>query len=1494
MSNRGLPLRIVFCTVTTLFAVALFTVIGNQADSAGGPSVVNPVAEGDSVYLVPTIANDLVYHPTDGKIYMSIPGTSGANGNSIQTVDPANGQLGQPVFAGSEPNKLAISETGHALYVSLDVQVKIKRFITSTMESDLEYQIGSNGSGAYRPADMAVPPGYWNILAVVRTNSNSSFPDGVAIFNNSVQAPQTTSVNTDDTDTLAFSDSASTLYGTGQYEGLTKILVDANGATTLQTSTLVSGRKIKFSQGKIFTSRCEVVDPNTNTILGQFDPTLNTPAFVADANGRAYYLARETSPADTFTVRAYDVNTFALIGTTTVSGLSGEPAKMIRWGANGLAVRMTNGQVYVIQTSLIPTPQPVATPSSTPTPTPTPIPVNSRVEEINIAGSGIAYNPANGGLYVSVPSSSATNGNTITVVDPVTASIQSTSFIGSEPSKVKLARDGSKLFVYLSGAREFRIFDVASNTPGEQFPVSLANEVLDFDTAPGLPNVIAVSAFNSAISIYDNGVVRPQIGGGGSSLAFADSASILYGGNSFYNLTKMTVTPAGIGGSTSINYILGNFVRFQDGLVYGSRGPVFDPATGLIKGSFPVSFLGDTARFIVLPEHNRILYLGQARRIYAYELDTFRPTGSIPVPGSGVITGFERIDTNGVAISQSNGPVLLIRSALIDPSLPVPTQTPTPTPTPIPNPTPDSTFFRRIDQQNNDMRYNTADGKLYVSVPGQVKDGTGNTITRIDPQTGQIVSSTFIGSEPTRLGLSENNQVLFTNLAGAGHVIRMFDTVNLTPGLQYPLTHVTGFSQGLSELEPVPGAPNSVVAATLSSGTAVYDNGLQRPNTIQAYSVEFSSTPGMLYGTNGNTELQRLSLNSEGLTRLNTINGLISGADLTFEEGKLYGASGRVVDPEAGRIFGTFQTQTPTNAIAVDVEQRKVFIAASGTISAYNMDTFLRLGTILVPGGTSNVTRLVRWGENGLAMRVGTSPSYIQILQSRLVSATGTIPTGISFNAAGQVVSEGNFGSNVIVNRTGDLSGTSIVNYATADGTASAGQDYIVTSGQLTFAPGESSKSFTVQIINDTIFENGAENFRIELTNPPGETAQLISPSVRTVTINDNEFAPVITPSDVTAAETRSGTSSTATVQVALSNRSVMPVSIAYSTASATATSGTDFVATSGILTFQPMENIKTFPVTLIGDNLVEGNETFKVNFSSPTNGSIFDLEAVVTIADYEPVDATLFDYDADGRADLSIRRPSDGLWYILRGTAGYMSIAFGEPGDLMVPADYDGDRKTDVAMFRPSTGQWFIFNSLSQTFVTFSWGANGDLPVPADHNGDGRADLVVFRESDGTWYRRLSNNSFSNVAFGVAGDKPVVGDFDGDSKYDIALYRPSDHNWYILKTGFGFFVQTWGEGADVPVPADYDGDGKTDVSVWRPSTGQWFRIQSTAGFGVVNWGQTGDLPIPADYDGDGKSDVAVFRPSTGTWFALGTTNGIIQQQFGQNGDLPTQSAFIY
>ena len=68
-------------------------------------------------------------------------------------------------------------------------------------------------------------------------------------------------------------------------------------------------------------------------------------------------------------------------------------------------------------------------------------------------------------------------------------------------------------------------------------------------------------------------------------------------------------------------------------------------------------------------------------------------------------------------------------------------------------------------------------------------------------------------------------------------------------------------------------------------------------------------------------------------------------------------------------------------------------------------------------------------------------------------------------------------------------SGTVTVNYATADGTAVAGEDYTATSGTLTFAPGETEKTVAVAIIDDTVEDSG-ETFRLLLSDPSGATLE--------------------------------------------------------------------------------------------------------------------------------------------------------------------------------------------------------------------------------------------------------------------------------------------------------------------------------------------------------------------------------------------------------------------
>lgn len=271
------------------------------------------------------------------------------------------------------------------------------------------------------------------------------------------------------------------------------------------------------------------------------------------------------------------------------------------------------------------------------------------------------------------------------------------------------------------------------------------------------------------------------------------------------------------------------------------------------------------------------------------------------------------------------------------------------------------------------------------------------------------------------------------------------------------------------------------------------------------------------------------------------------------------------------------------------------------------------------------------------------------------------------------------------------------------------------------------------------------------------------------------------------------------------------------------------------------------------------------------------------------------FDFDGDGKTDLSIFRPNAAAewWYQKSSNGGNAATQFGASTDKPVPADFTGDGKTDAAFFRPSTGEWFILRSEDSSFYAFPFGSSADIPLPGDYDGDGKADQAVFRPSSATWYISKSSGGTTISQFGLNGDIPVQADYDGDGKADLAIFRPTISEWWYVKSSNGQAVGLqFGTADDKVVPADYTGDGKTDVAVWRPTNGNWFVLRSEDfSYYAAPFGANGDFPVPGDYDGDGKSDIAIFRG--GNWYLSQSTDGVSIRQFGFATDKPVPAAYI-
>ena len=180
------------------------------------------------------------------------------------------------------------------------------------------------------------------------------------------------------------------------------------------------------------------------------------------------------------------------------------------------------------------------------------------------------------------------------------------------------------------------------------------------------------------------------------------------------------------------------------------------------------------------------------------------------------------------------------------------------------------------------------------------------------------------------------------------------------------------------------------------------------------------------------------------------------------------------------------------------------------------------------------------------------------------------------------------------------------VDYATSDGTATAGEDYTLAGGSVAFMPGVVERTISVLVQEDETYE-GDESIMLTLSNPVNVR---LTDATATGVIDDNDPMPELAVADARASED-------AGVMVFMARLSVsgtLPVTVNYATSDGTARAGEDYRAANGSLTFGPGESERTISVSLLKDEMYETDETFSLTLSSPVNANLTDGEATGTI----------------------------------------------------------------------------------------------------------------------------------------------------------------------------------------------------------------------------------------------------------------------------------------
>lgn len=364
--------------------VIVQTPVPNTLNFGSTVSITPPPATGTAGFTLSKLtvqANDMVWDPVSQRMYLSIASSNAVDSNTITAVDPTTLQFGTSVSAGTGANRVARSADSSWLYAGMDTNGTVQRYSLPNLTPDVTISLGAGtGSLPNRAFDIAADPVSPNTIAVSQANSVTQ-PGTVVMYDGATPRPASVTGAVNDPgplSSLCWAADGTELFGafnTLIIEPIRVFSVSSTGVQLTQSSKPANQGAIRCSAltGDVYGNYGLIYNPTANDasnslpidVLGvPSSPLQSTPLAVDDGLGLVWMAVQAVGDQSSqITIAAFDLQTNALLGSIEVSNVTGTPAKLIRWGTNGLALLTQNlsgtqqgAGLYIISGAFVTTP----------------------------------------------------------------------------------------------------------------------------------------------------------------------------------------------------------------------------------------------------------------------------------------------------------------------------------------------------------------------------------------------------------------------------------------------------------------------------------------------------------------------------------------------------------------------------------------------------------------------------------------------------------------------------------------------------------------------------------------------------------------------------------------------------------------------------------------------------------------------------------------------------------------------------------------------------------------------------------------------------------------------------------------------------------------------------------------------------------------------------------------------------------------------------------